>query len=301
MSGNLSNLFQRYRLLEQRAGDGQLSITQPTSRGFREHRLTRREDGRLELSFYGLYGRFGVLPDYFTDQLLIDQDEQQALHNFLDLFNGRVFRALLHIWSRYRFFTDDLLRPKTERAKKEAWYLNRLSGSLADREDPLHFRGLRWNQISLYRHRPRTKLGLEHLLTAFFPGLRIQIQSFVPAYRPIPPEQQARLGGNTLCLGAQGNFITGTKIKDIGGTVRLWFRQLDYDAYERLLPGGAWRRELTRLFKDYTRGNLDCLIRLELRREEVPHWQLGGGRLGHHHWLVSQPPAEPVNVDAGGL
>jgi len=294
-----------------RADKQRVLLTQPASRAWQESRARDLPDDsgtrRVSVSYAGLYGRFGVLPDYFTDELLQDVDERRGMHDFFDMFNQRLLGLLYQAWRRYHLLQEDLLEPADERARAEARYLDRLSGLLHSLDAEPAFRGLRWSHIGLYRRPARTLTGLQTLIEAFFPDVRFEIETFVPAYRDIPPEQQVCLGVMPVKLGADGNFLAGRRVKDIGGTIRIVFRALDYRTYTQLLPGGLWRTYLARLVNDYTHRAYDCLVRLELLPEEVPEWRLGlsiGGRepgLGLDFWAKSRAPDEPVLVEAGML
>lgn len=165
---------------------------------------------------------------------------------------------------------------------------------------PLYLEALRCNKVALYRRSARTGAGLLELLQTFLPDLKIRLEQFVVSYRAIPSEQFAKLGAN-IVLGAEGSFVMGKNIKDIGGAFRLVFEDLDYDTFQNLSPGGAWRTEVETLVGDYTRGQLDANIRLILRRDEVPAWRLGGRQLGRNVWLRSGPVSLDQAVDAGVL
>ena len=283
--------------------DEAMRFRPPVSRAYPDEPVRGPSDsdgGAVDVALTALYGVYGVLPDYFTDELQGEGKDRQALRDFLDMFNHRLMRLMYDTWRRYRFFSEDVLDPKSERAKLEAAQLNRITGLLGDRDDPPYLRGLRWGNMGMYRRATRSSGALMDLLRAFLPGFRIDLESFVAQFRDIPSEQHAVLGRN-IRIGAEGSFLVGRRIKDIAGGVRLTFRDLDYETYMRLLPGGSWRGEIADLVKDFTRGRADALIKLELRGDQVPDWQLGQRQLGMNLWLKSRPMAEPVTVSAGVL
>ena len=298
----LERLFQDIRRFRHR--DNLLELRAPVSRAHRaalaEPVKVADDNAYLELALPSLYGLFGILPDYFTDELLMEGRDREAMRRFLDIFNKRLLDLLFTVWERHRFFGEDPLQPESERARREAGYLNRLAGLLRERDEPLFMRGLRWHKVGLYRRSARSGPGLLDLLTTFLPDLEIELQSFVAMYRPIPSDQYAILGKGVL-LGSEGNFLAGARIKDIGGGFRLFFRNLNYQQFMNLLPDGAWREQLATLVRDFTRNELECFVQVELRAEDIPVWRLGERRLGMNLWLKSEPATTPAVIDAGVL
>ena len=300
-----NQLFQELRLVGNRPGSKRMAVTRAHSPSL-VRRIPEENGYRLELAFPGLYGGFGVLPDYFTDELLLEGEDREAMRAFLDMFNLRLVELLSQVWSRYRLFIEDPLKGDTDQGKREARMLGRLMGKLSEREEPLYLRGLRQHKLGLFRKSARTASGLLELSRAFFPSLEIELEQFVVQYRDIPQDQLAKLGVNTQ-IGASGSFLAGRQIKDIAGGFRLCFRDLDYETFLKLSPHGEWRGLLAVLIGDYTRDRLDCLVRLELKAEEVPSWQLAPPEktskrlLGRSMWLKSLPIREAQLVDAGRL
>jgi len=291
MAAELNKVFQWMR----RSGDQPLRTR--LTRHYTSEQVTSSEEG-AELNLPGLYGRHGILPDYFTDELLADDSDHSAMRDFLDFFDARYYTLLFATWNRYQFFLESALGG--EETSDEAFFLDRLAGLLGQREMPLFLKGLRWNKLAIYRKQARTREGLYALVHSFFPDLELELETFVVVQRLIPKDQQAVLGQN-LRLGADGNLLTGKTIADPSGGIRMFFKNLDYDAYMDLLPGGKCRELLTELVADFTRGDRDCMVRLELRADQVPGWQLGNRCIGRDVWLLTQAASASVCVEAGRL
>ncbi len=319
MSDALTGVLQALRRLAAVPGPAP-ALSQPVSRALEPGQLRpelRAGDGRLRLPLPGLYGRHGVLPDYFTDELLTEHPEQATLREFLDIFNHRLYGHMLEIWQRYHFFAEDVLVPKTESARREAFYLNCLAGTLkpvagaGQEPDPetIAFQALRWHKLSLYRRRARTADGLQELLRVFLPDLQIRLRCMVPVSRPLPSAHRFALDGQ-ICLGRDG--LLGESLVDLAGGIRLEVEDLTYAQYLSLqgrpLPGSAGSplRGLVReLVAHYTRGRIRCFMTLSLRAEEVPAWSLGRQDqhgldvcLGQQLWLHGAR-REAVSVDIG--
>ncbi len=273
--------------------------------------------GQCFLPLPGLFGRLGVLPDYFTDELLLEHFDQATLRQFLDIFNHRLYVLLLEIWQRYHFFSESVLQPKTDNARREAFYLNCLAGTLklvgdrqaASDEEAAAFQALRWHKISIYRRRKRSVEALRELLSVFFPDLEIRLRCMVPVSRPLPSGHRFALDGK-ICLGQDG--LLGESLVDLAGGIRLEVMNLTYAQFLSLngreLPdavGAPLRGLIRKLVNDFTKGKIQCFMSLTLRASEVPAWSLGQRDsyglavcLGQQVWLHGER-RDAVSVDIG--
>lgn len=303
----LTHLLHELRCIAKKAQDEgkTLRLTQPVKRGYADQWITPVEeftdfgDEVYEVAHFGLYGRHGALPDYFTDQMIHLAEDNQAMRHFMDIFNQRYFHLLIHIWQSYHFFNEDTLRPRNEYAQRQQVILDRLSGVLAGhRQDYMH--GLRWHQMYLYRQGNRTILGLQSILDSFFPDLEIELQTYVAQYRRIP-EDQWSIMGKSMRIGREGNFLVGSKIKDLSGTFQINVKNLNYDSYTQLLPNGNLRRLMQQMVHNYTQGQWDCKMSLELRADEIPQWTLGERSVGRDVWVHCLPMRENALIETGGL
>jgi len=302
MEDRLTTVFQWMR----KTLDQEHTWTALRSRVCPREAVTRRarEDDvpARELALPALYGRYGVLPDYFTDELLLQDESDNAMRTFLDIFNRRVFGAMFQAWQHHELFLEDALDPESAPGENEAFLFRRIAGQLASASLPRHIKGLRWNRMDLYRGGVRTSAGVLSLVRAFFPDLEIELETFVAVERKIPEDQRPVMGKAPITLGAEGNLLTGTSIRDPRGGFRLVFRNLTYADFSKLLPGGgedSWRPLLESLVTDYTRGTPSCLVRLALRADQIPTARFGSQRMGRDLFLVSRARIEPFLVDAG--
>ncbi|CAM2067568.1 Type VI secretion system baseplate subunit TssG [Sulfidibacter corallicola] len=304
---NLTLLLHQLRCIakESETSGKPMRLTQPVKRAYTdEWVLPASEDEDFGESVYqvgylGMYGLQGVLPDYFTDELLHLAEKNRPMRQFLDLFNQRFYQLLLQAWENYHFFNEDTLRPRNEHTKRQAVILDRLSGVLAGHSVP-YMHGLRWYQMYLYRRSSRTIIGLQSILASFFPQLDIELNTFVAQYRRIPQDQFAIMGQN-LTIGREGNFLVGSKIKDIGGTFEVKVKELGYDDYLELLPGGKLRRLMNELLENYTQGQWDTDLTLELRSDQIPQWELGNRSMGRDIWVHCLPMRDNALITTGAL
>ena len=245
---------------------------------------------RLAVNFFGMFGANGPLPLHLTEYAR-DRARNHGDHTlvaFLDVFHHR----MVSLFYRARAAADpavSLDRPDSDRF---ADYVGSLFGigapTMRGRDEigdfaKLHFAGLMANQR-------RPAAGLVTILRAYF-KLPVEIEQFVGHWMKIPLDGQTRIGmedrGNRLGTSA----VLGKKVWDCQHKFRLVIGPLDYDDYERMLPGGASMTRLVDWVKSYAGTVLDWDVRLVLKRPEVPPLTLGARRLGWTTYLASGPAA----------
>jgi type VI secretion system protein ImpH len=266
--------------------DPSLAFEPTAVRGFTPASLEQR--ARLAVNFIGLLGPNGPLPLHLTEYAR-DRARNQGdptLAAFLDVFHHRI----VSLFYRARASAEPALsldRPELDRFGD---YIGSLFGigspALQNRDEigdfaKLHFAGLMANQR-------RPAAGLVTILRAYF-KLPVAIEQFVGHWMKIPLDGQTRIGmqdqGNRLGTSA----VLGRKVWDCQHKFRLVIGPLDYDDYQRMLPGGDSMRRLLDWVRNYAGMVLDWDVRLILKREQVPRLALGGRRLGWTTFLASAP------------
>jgi type VI secretion system protein ImpH len=251
---------------------------------------TGEAKARLAVNFFGMFGANGPLPLHLTEYAR-DRARNHGDHTlvaFLDVFHHR----MVSLFYRARAAADpavSLDRPDSDRF---ADYVGSLFGigapGMRGRDEigdfaKLHFAGLMANQR-------RPAAGLVTILRAYF-KLPVEIEQFVGHWMKIPLDGQTRIGmedrGNRLGTSA----VLGKKVWDCQHKFRLVIGPLDYDDYERMLPGGASMTRLVDWVKSYAGTVLDWDVRLVLKRPEVPSLKLGSQKLGWTTYLASGPAA----------
>lgn len=305
----ITDFFQQLRRLHREAQDEglELILCQTPTRAFKARAIQDvvREGNRLKVlvSFMGLFGGMGALPDYFTDEILTDPEEHSALRDFLDIFNHRVLEGLFLIWRKYQIFLEKGVDAQNSINQDFDRFLCSLAGISGEEKDrSLHMRCLMRHHFALFHRRERTLLGLSQLLKNFFSAYTFHFQEHKPRYIRIPSEQRAKMPpAGRVVLGAQGNFLVGSRMEDINGKFDLTVADLDYESYMRFLPGGDLATVLHEIVHAFTEDRWECGLVLELKASEVPRLQLGDRILSANCWLLSRPSDTPVQVDLGRL
>lgn len=298
-----------------------------------EAKLAEEDDQppQLVVTFMGLAGALGALPQHYTE-LLLERARRKdtTLRDFLDLFNHRLVSLFYRAWEKYRFFIAyerAELEGRNKRAlgpKQDAWFvkhgrpqLDRFSQCLLDLvgigapelryrahvSDRLESRTriadetLRY-YCGLLAQRHRCASGLESILEGYF-GYEVSIKPFHGQWLNIAPEFQTCMiphGGNTEL---SVNVVVGERVWDVQSKFRVSMGPLSYDQFGTLLPDSEGFVKLASLARLYAGPQFDFDVQLVLRKDEVPASRLGGAeaggaRLGWNSWIWNEPFREDV-------
>ncbi|MGQ9366155.1 type VI secretion system baseplate subunit TssG [Azospirillum sp. ST 5-10] len=253
---------------------------------------------RMTVSFLGLYGPASPLPPHYTENLLRGgEDEAQNVLDFLDLFNHRFVALFYRAWLKYRH----ALRYEPGATDEPSRQLLALAGlgDPAVRADD----GLDWPRllplVGLLALRRRSAATAERILAAYFEGVPVRIEQWVPRRAPVLREQQACLGRHACTLGA--DTVAGRSVRDLCGRFRVVLGPLDRATFDSFLPGTPRHGALCRLIRLVADDHLTADVALVLDRGEAPEARLGSrvnGRLGLGTWL-GPPGADPTVVVSG--
>ena len=244
---------------------------------------------RLAVNFIGLLGANGPLPLHVTEYVRerVRNQGDRAMAAFLDLFHHR----MVSLFYRARASAEPAIsldRPDTDRFGD---YVGSLFGigtpALRGRDEigdfaKLHFAGLMANQR-------RPAAGLVTILRAYF-KLPVEIEQFAGHWMPIPPEGQTRIGRQERGNRIGASAVLGKRVWDCQHKFRLVIGPLDYEDYQRMLPGGASMRRLRAWVHNYAGMALDWDVRLILKPQQVPPLALGVRKLGWTTYLSSASP-----------
>ena len=253
---------------------------------------------RLTTTFLGLYGSDSPLPTHFTEALLPEQEDDERVREFIDLFHHRILSLLYRVWKKYRYYVTF----RTDGSDAISQIIRGLLGVGTPRLDE----SLRLNPVRLFRYvgllsqRPRSAAGLLGELRDFFKEIDFDLAPCVGRWLWIQPNDRNALGVEKCALGQ--DFLLGQRIFDRSGKFRVKVGPVGFDDYARFLPTGDAAAELSELVRFYCDDPLEHDIEVTLRGDEVPQTPLGApgllGRLSWTTWLKSQPSVDKAVVFA---
>jgi type VI secretion system protein ImpH len=149
------------------------------------------------------------------------------------------------------------------------------------RVSPLRMLGL----AGLLSQVPRSASTLQSLLSDYFDGIPVRIESFVGRWLPVPEDQRNRLALSNTSLGR--DLTLGERVYDLSCTFRVALGPLSLQDFMAFLPCGDRMPELRELTDLVNGDGLDYEVELRLQEPEIPPLQLCGptARLGWSSWL----------------
>ena len=252
----------------------------------------------MSVTFMGLTGPSGVLPQHYTTLLLQRlRLKDTSLRDFLDLINHRVISLFYRAWEKYRFPVAYERAQRDPGAEPDRFTqclsclvgmgTAGLSGRLAVDDAVLVLYG------GFFAHFPRSAINLERLLADHF-QMPVAAEQFAGQWLCLTEDDgtslpdPAYLQGRNTQLGI--NALAGDRIWDVQSKLRLRVGRLSYARFQRLLPPGDDWPAFVDLTRAYVGPDLDFEVQLVLAALEVPYCRLvadgeQGFRLGWDTWV----------------
>ena len=249
----------------------------------------------MTISFMGLIGPGGVLPDHYTDFLVRRvREKDYALRDFLDLFNHRTVSLFYRAWLKYRF-QFNYKRP-ADREDTFAFALKCLTGMGSDHmagrtpatdETFLFYSGL-------FTSRARHAAGLADMLSDYF-GIPVSVDQFRGHWLTLSTEECTTLPSGPERSGYYNRLgidsVLGERVWDVNSRFRLRIGPLDLSDFNSLLPHGKSLQELYAITRTYVGPELDFDVQLVLAGDAVRSCRLLGqgtdsAALGWNSWLT---------------
>jgi type VI secretion system protein ImpH len=267
-----------------------------------------RPPPEMTISFMGLTGPQGVLPQHYT-QLLIDRvrHKDHSLRDFLDVFHHRMVSLFYRAWEKYRVAIG------YERARyrsggetdlfRECLYalVGLAAGSLRGRlewkdEVFLHYGGH-------FAHAPRNALALEQMLEDSF-QLPVKVEQFQGEWLYLRKEDQTRMpsagepDGRNNQLGVTA--VVGERVWGIENKFRLRLGPLTYSQFLAFTPEGQQLTRICQLTRMYVGPDFDFDVQPVLMADETPECGMveddeSPPRLGWNTWIRTE--SMPWNPD----
>lgn len=262
---------------------------------------------RVTTTFLGLTGSASPLPTYVSEELLGDDEGDEAARAFLDLFHHRLlslfYRSLARVdlpnhlrtdctdaWSQRLLLLLGFDAQPGETALPPACVL-RLSGLLAD--GAVTARTL--------------ELALEDALSPDLGRAAVTVEQFIGSWASIDDSQLTRLGSASSVLGR--DLLLGSRVFDRAGKFRITVGPLTSADYARFAPerAGPSRADgaphplqrIEQVVSTLLSSALEHEVVLWLRAEAAPSLQLassGPTRLGNNSWLGRQAREARITV-----
>lgn len=260
---------------------------------------------QMTVSFLGLFGPQGVLPQHYT-QMVIDRMRRKdaTLRDFLDLFNHRLISLFYRAWAKYRLPMAFERQPTagattTDDPITAALYclVGLGTGGLRNRQrlnDPtwIHYGGH-------FAHYPRNAIALEAMIASYF-CLPARVHQFQGQWLTLARSDQSRMSArvrpNQIVHQQLGvDVVVGERVWSVENRFRVTLGPLDYRTFCQYMPDGPRLAEVQEMIRFYAGAEFDFDVQPLLRHDEVPAAQLASReeaascRLGWNSWVQSRP------------
>jgi type VI secretion system protein ImpH len=251
----------------------------------------------MSVNFLGLAGCLGAL-DIPSTELVIQRASRkdEALKDFLDIFNHRLVSLLYRIRKHHRVG----LGSATPGNDPIAQYLYSLIGMETPRlKGRMHIR----DRALLYyagilAQQPRSMAGLQRILTDYF-QLEVKTRQFVGKWCELEENQWTTIGesGSNQRLG-RDTVVMGTRVWDQHASFEIQLGPLGLEDFDSFLPT-EWRfGVLCDLVRFYVKDEFEFNVKLVLKAEEIPQVKLTmDPALSWTSWLA---PPHKIKSGANG-
>jgi type VI secretion system protein ImpH len=271
-----------------------------------------RFPAQMTVTFLGLTGPSGVLPQHYTQRLIDQLREDDGMREFLDIFNHRTVSLFYRAWKKYRFpiayeaesrsRQQPVREVRGERELDDPFSFGMYSfiglgtGALRGRQEIPDERFLYY--AGQFAQHPRTAVSLERMIGDYF-GWPTKILQFIGQWLELRGVDRTRLSSDAAlgnnCLGATA--VAGERVWGIENKFRVRLGPLSYSEFRELIPGRRWLSSLAQFVRSYVGPDLEFDVQLVLRQDEVPACRLAGedeagSHLGWDCWLRGQAPLD---------
>ena len=262
---------------------------------------------RMSISFLGLTGPSGALPDHYTTTIVRrSRVHEDGLADFLDLFNHRIASLFYRTWEKYRIpvrFERQARRKRGSDLTDALFHClvgmgtKGLHGRMEIPDRALVF------YAGLFAQRTRNAVSLEALLCAYF-DLPVRVCQFQGEWHRLDFEERSHLPSPAEPLGRHNllgrDTILGGHVWDVQGQFRLRVGPLPYKLFRAFMPTGSMLPPFSDLVRAYVGPQLGFSVQPVLDRNEAPPCLLGAygddpPLLGWNTWIHAEPIAEPFD------
>lgn len=221
----------------------------------------------MHVSFMGLTGASGVLPQHYSELVLARlKMKDTGMRDFYDLFNHRLISLFYRAWEKYRFPVN---YQKNQHLAPDSFtaVLDQLSGEESIMK---HYAGI-------FNKKVRTIDGLT-LILKDFTQCDVTIKQFQGQWQKLALADRTRLGerkspeGQYAALGIDATI--GSKVWDINSAINIVIKPKSNRSMQSLLPGKTETKLLKKLISNYLGNTIKYKMRLEVKEPDIPKVQL---------------------------
>ncbi|MDU0111679.1 type VI secretion system baseplate subunit TssG [Psychrosphaera aquimarina] len=261
--------------------------------------VTKTEDGVFDVitNFMGLYGASSPLPNFYTDELIeLEQEDQTSARTFLDVIHQRLYQLYGEAQNKYNIITSVV-------EQQQSIFSQLLHTFTGSRDSQLQQAHPDANQLISYlgllSSSQRSAEGLQVLLEGFLNNISVIVEQCVERSVSIPTKHQSSLGNNACLLGE--NALLGNKLTDRKSKIIIHLGPLSQDQFDKLVNDKTQWNMMLQLIKTYLNTPLEVDIKIALIARAAQGVALGDTKwcqLGYDTWLLDNKPLDIANPDS---
>lgn len=260
------------------------------------------------VTFFGLTGPNGVLPEHYTELLLRRiREKDTTSRDFFDLFNHRLISLFYRVWEKYRLVVG-YERSRLDGSQEPDLISRGLFCLVGMGTDGLRRRLEVDDEVFLhycghFAHHPRSASALESLLADYL-GMPARVLQLEGQWLKLDADNLSIMPGSRNLAGQNNqlgvSLILGDRVWDVQSKIRIRLGPLKWKDFRSLMPNGKGLLRLSQIVRTYVGPDLDFDTQPVLEPQEVPWCRLSpesgqGSYLGWNTWIRSGDFGKPVD------
>lgn len=251
-----------------------------------------RHQWLMEISFMGLTGSQGVMPQHMSETVLRElKDKNRGIRDFVDIFHHRTISLFYRAWQKYqlpvhfeRHMSQRLRQEGQREHKSNDLYSLAMKSLVGLGTSGVQNRSALSDNIAagmagLLGRQVSSASALKSAIRHHF-GLNAEIEQFVGDWYQVPVDLRTQLPGR--CNRHKGvnnvlgmNAVLGEQSYQIQSRFRVLLEPMSYQHYMDFLPGSRRVEAMRDMIRMMAGTELDFEIMIQVQEAELPHLQLG--------------------------
>lgn len=234
----------------------------------------------LFVTFLGLVGQSGVLPEPYTELILARlRAKDSTLLEFFDIFHDQFFELLYEVGNLSHFYV-------AYESQREHPIIDLLQAYLGQAIPELN--EILLGYANLFGTQARSAEGLRLLLNDYF-KITVQVGQYEAEWFNLNKEAVAKFSA-TQKIYLDGSVNLGKRIWHVQNRFIITLGPLSLQQFYALLPGGEMLPTLNKLVRAYVGLEFDYSIKLVMLNHTLPEMKISKakqGKLGWNTWMTS--------------
>lgn len=251
-----------------------------------EQLIVKDDKYHMLVSFMGLIGQSGILPEHFTELMLERLDaKDKGIQYFLNIFEDRLIQLFYQSWEQSRFYIA-LEQDEKSRAQQIINLIHALTGQPIAIESETD-KNIRLFYSGLYAKKHRPKGALEVLLSDYF-MLPVKVIENQGRWFNLESHDYTKISTKKFNNSLGINTVVGHRVWYIQNQFRIQIGTISYETFKRLLPNRPMLKKLRSMVGEYIGMEFQFVLEVIVNQYDVPVTKMQKNdyvQLGWNSWL----------------